>query len=442
MTGLDIIYLVLFLLCLVLSAFFASSEIAYINLQRIRLRHLQESGVHGADRVARIMERPERFLSVVLTGISFTETVVVFLGGLLFISLMGETVGTPVGIFLIAIILLLFVKVIPKTIAAQHPERLALSYATPIEVTSKIVSPIVTVLSWVTDKIAALTGAHTIPGALLSKEEIHTCIAMGEESGVVDEASAKMLKRMVKFGDRSVREVMIPRTKVVWVEQGATLADLQQIYARFPGRRYPVYKGNFDNVKGVLATRDIWVALAQGSIDQKSIVTDFSRPVYFVPGTKLVGELFTEMRAKGFSVAVVVSEYGGTSGIVNTEQLVEEIVGEVRKELVGAEKEFEKISEHSYHVDGSMRVAEANEELGLGIPENDYETMAGFVLHLLGHLPEEGEQVVKGNLRLVVTEVQGNRIARLMVTKEEPQPEQQESQGAPSNDIHQDSGEF
>ena len=141
-------------------------------------------------------------------------------------------------------------------------------------------------------------------------------------------------------------------------------------------------------------------------------------------------------------MAVVVSEYGGTSGIVNTEQLVEEIVGEVRKELVGAEKEFEKISEHSYHVDGSMRVAEANEELGLGIPENDYETMAGFVLHLLGHLPEEGEQVVKGNLRLVVTEVQGNRIARLMVTKEEPQPEQQESQGAPSNDIHQDSGEF
>lgn len=432
MTGIDIIYLVLVLFCLILSAMFASSEIAFINLQRVRIRHLQDKGIHRADRVAKIMERPERFLSVVLTSISFTETVVVALGSLLCISLMGETIGTPVGIVLIAIILLLFVKVIPKTIAAQHPQGLALRYTPVIEVTSKIVSPIVIVLSWITDLIARKTGAHTIPGALISKEEIHACISMGEEGGIVDETSAKMLKRMVKFGDRWVREIMTPRTDVIWVEQGATLADFYGIYAESPRLRYPVYDGNFDNVTGILIARQVYQALAGGKIDKESVVTDFVRPVHFVPGTKLVGDLFTEMRDKGFSMAAVISEYGGTSGIVSVEQLIEEIVGEVREELAGTEKELEVISAHAYQVDGSMRISEANEQFGMGIPENDYETIAGFILYVLGHLPEEGEQVVYGNLRMAVIEVKGNRVMKLMITKEEPVAEEQANHESPN----------
>ncbi|MFC1925223.1 hemolysin family protein [Chloroflexota bacterium] len=418
MTNVEITYLVVALICLVLSAFYASSEIAYINLERIKLRHLQDNGVRGADRVARIMEHPERFLSVVLTSISFTETVLVALGGLLFVSLMGEGVGTPVGIVCIAIILLLFVKVIPKTLAAQHPEGMALRYAPYIEITSRLVWPIVVVLSWIIDKISRSTGVRTLPKALISKEEIHTCIAMGEEGGAVDETSAQMLKRVVKFGDRDVQEVMIPRTDAVWVEEGATLADFQKIYAESPLLRYPVYEGNSDNVKGVLVARDVYVAMAKGSIDKTDTVTRFGREIYFVPETKLVGELFTEMRSNGFSMAVVVSEYGGTSGVVNVEQLVEEIVGEISEDIIGAEREFEIINEYAYRVEGSMRIDEANEQLGLGVPEGEYETMAGFALHLLGHLPEEGEQVIYGNLRFVVMKVKGNRIIRLMVTRE------------------------
>jgi putative hemolysin len=255
---------------------------------------------------------------------------------------------------------------------------------------------------------------------------------MGEEGGVVDETSARMLKRMVRFGDRWVREVMTPRTDVNWVEQGATMADFQKIYAESPGLRYPVYEVNFDNVIGILIARDVYQALARGTMDNESIVTEFIRPVYFVPETKLVGDLFTEMREKGFSVAVVLSEYGGTSGIVSVEQLIEEIVGEVREELAGAEKEFEVISEHAYQVEGSMRVGEANEQFGMGIPENDYETIAGFIFHILGHLPIEGEQVVYGNLRMAVLEVKGNRVMKIMVTKEEPSTEEQASQESPN----------
>jgi putative hemolysin len=428
MTGTEVTYLVLFLICLVLSAFFSSSEIAFINLQKLRLKHLEESGVPHANRVAKIMERPERFLSVVLTSVSLTETVLVTCGSFLFVSLLGDTAGTPVGIIVVAIILLLLVKVIPKTIAAHNPERLALAYAAPIEVTSKVVSPVVYVLSWITDKIAGPFGGHTLPGALLGKEELETAISVGEETGVVDEASATMLKRAVKFGDRQVQEVMTPRTDAVWIEEGCTLAKFQEIYAESPMLRYPVYEGSADNVVGTLSVKQVHVALAKGTLRPDSVLTEFVRPVYFVPRTKLVGELFNEMRAKGFLMAVVLSEYGGTSGIVTMEELVEEIVGEVREELVGAGQQFEVVSEHAYQIEGSMRIDEANESPGLGIPQGDYDTVAGFALHVFGHLPEEGDQITHGHLRLAVTEVTGSRIARLLVTKEQLPPEEAEEQ--------------
>src|SRR4030042_1254021 len=178
MTSLEIVYLVLVLVCIILSAFFASAEIAFINLPRIKLRHLQERGIPAANQVARILRHPERFLSVVLTSVSITETVLVACGGFLAVSLLPGTIGTLVGIVVMAIILLLFVKVIPKTIAAQYPERLALAYASPIEITSKLVSPVVTVLSWITNKFIRPVGGHTLPGAFLSKDELHTAISL------------------------------------------------------------------------------------------------------------------------------------------------------------------------------------------------------------------------------------------------------------------------
>ena len=426
MSGVDTIYLVVGLVCILLSAFFASAEIAYINLERIRIKHLQESGRRGADRVASIMERPEKFLSVVLTSISVTETVAVALGGFLFVSLLGEgVVGTVVGIIVMAIVLLLFVKVIPKTVAAQHPEEIALWYAPAIHMTSVLVSPIVVVLSKITGIIARPAGAHTIPGALLSKEELRTAISIGHDGGVFDDTSAKMLNKMVKFGDLSVREVMTPRTDVVWVQEGATLGEFQKIYAEAPRNRYPVYEADFDNVKGVLLSRDVHVALDKGDFQKSSKVTGLARPVTFVPGTKSVGGLFNEMRDGGVLTAVVISEYGGTSGIVTVEQLIDEIVGELSEELAGTPKEFEVIGENTYRIEGCMRIDEANEELGFGIPEeNKYETIGGFVLHLLGHLPEVGEEVTHENLKWVVTEVGGKRIEQVIVTKVEVEPEE------------------
>jgi len=337
MTGIEVLYLVLSIVFVLASAFFASAEIAFISLQKIKLRHLEESGVHGAKRVARIMEHPGKFLSTVLTGISFAETVVVALGSMLIVSLIGnEAIGTPISIAVMAIILLLFAKVIPKTIAASNPERLALRYSDSIAIISKVLSPVVFVLSWITDKFTRPVGGHTVHGTLLSREEVHTAISIGEESGTVDKASADMLKKVLRIGDRPVQEMMTPRAEAVWIEQGTKLADFLDIYTQAPHPRYPIYEDNLGNVKGIFATRDALLAMAQGSVDRESTVAEFLRPAHFVPESKLVGELLRQMQDRKSETAIVVDERGAPSGIVTVSQLAQEIVGEVRWTLAEA----------------------------------------------------------------------------------------------------------
>jgi putative hemolysin len=361
------------------------------------------------------MEHPERFLSTVLTGISFAETIVVSLGTIFIVALLGEGAGTPVAIVLIAILLLIFAKVIPKTFAAQHPERVSLLYARPIEILMKLFNPIINALSWITKTIAR-TG--TMPKALISREEISTVISVSEEEGVVDEHSAKMLHSVVNLGECQVREIMTARTEAIWVEEGMTMSDFLALYAQSPAQRYPVYKDKYDNVKGMLSIRDVLTALAKETLKRKDSVTELARPVYFVPETKTVGELFGEMREEGYYMAIVVDEYGGSSGIVSIDQVIEEIVGEVREEIVGAKTPYKMVGENTYKIQGSMRIDEANEQLELGIPEGEYQTIGGFALNLFGHLPNEGEQVEYDGIKLVVAQIKDNKIARLFVTKE------------------------
>ena len=414
----EIVYLILSILFLFICAFFSAAEIGFIKLQRIRLRRLQEENAHGADRVARIMENPSRFLSTVLTGISFAETIVVSLGTIFIVALLGEGLGTPIAIVVIALVLLIFAKVIPKTIAAQHPERIALPFSRPIELISRVISPLITVLGWISDKFAHLAHSSTMHGTLFSREELSTVIDMGEEEGVVDETSAGMLRTVVELAERQVKEVMTPRTEAIWVEDGMKLSDFFKLYAESPAHRYPVYEESYDNVVGMLSSRDVFIALAKGEINAKSVVTDMSRPVYFVPGTKTIGELFGEMRDERHLMAVVVNEYGGTSGIVTLDQLVEYIVGEIGEDRGSADKTYEVVGARKYKIQGSTRIEEVNEELRLGIPDGEYQTVGGYALHLFGRLPREGEQVVADDLTFTVDELKDNKITRLFVTRE------------------------
>ncbi|HUV56039.1 MAG TPA: hemolysin family protein [Dehalococcoidales bacterium] len=420
MSGIETLYLVLFFICLLLSAFFSGSETAFISLQRFRVEHLVETRVKRAKRVARMIERPEKFLSVVLLGNTFVNTAAAALATILAVSVWGQEWGALVATIGVTIILLIFCETTPKTMATRYSEKLSLLLVRPLEVIAWLFTPFVFVLSWIASGFTKMVGGTPVPRSLVSEAEIRTMISVGHKEGTVEKEEAEMLRNVFDFGNRPAREAIVPRTEVVWVEKGTKLVDFFNIYAESPLSRFPVYEENMDNVVGILSVKDVLMALAKGTVTNDSTMDGLIRPAYFTPEIKRISEVFAEMREKNYRMAVVVDEYGGTAGIVSLSRLVEEVVGPVGDEFAEAEKEYEAIDEHTFQVDGGMRIEEANEEMGLELPEGDYETVAGFVLHLLGHIPRQGERLRYKGLKLVITRMRGMKIEEILLTKEKP----------------------
>ncbi|MFC1974449.1 hemolysin family protein [Chloroflexota bacterium] len=418
MYGHETLYLILLLICIVLSAFFCSSETAFTSLQRVKVEHMVSTKVKGAKRLAGMIERPEKLLSIVLLGTNLVNTAAAALATALAVSVWGQEWGILIATVGITIILLIFSETTPKTIAAQHAERLSLAFARPIQMMSWLFTPFVVVLSWIASGLTRMVGGTPVPRSLVSDEEIRTMISVGHKEGTVEEGEAKMLHKVFDFGDRPVREAMVPRPEVVSIEKGSKLADFLALYVETPLSRFPVYEENMDNIVGALSVKDVLMVLANGTMDKESIIDDLIRPAYFTPETKCIDELFAEMQDKNYRMAVVVDEYGGTAGVVSLSGLVEEIVGPVGDELAAAEKEYEAINEYTFQIDGGMRIEEANEEMELELPEGDYETVAGLVLSLLGHIPRQGEQLMYKRLKLVVTKMRGRKIDEILLTKE------------------------
>ena len=413
----ETLYLVFLFICFLLAAFFSGSETAFISLERFRVQHLVETKVRGAERVAKMIERPERFLSTVLLGNNLVNTAAAALATVLAINIWGET-GVLIATVGVTIVLLIFADTMPKTLANRHAEKISLLLVRPIEIISWVFTPFVAILSWISFGLTRLVGGTPVPRSLVSEEEIRTMITVGHKEGTVEETEAEMLHNVFEFGDRPVGEVIVPRPEVVSVEKGTTLADFLAIYAQSPMSRFPVYQENMDNVVGILSIKDVLMATAKDTVSGEGTIDNLIRPAYFTPETKRISELFTEMRDKNYRMCVVVDEYGGTAGVVSLSRLMEEIVGPVGDELAVAEKEYEVVNEHTFQIDGGMRIEEANEELGLSLPEGDYETVAGFVLSLLGQIPRRGQQLRYKELKIVITKMRGLKVEEILVTKE------------------------
>jgi putative hemolysin len=415
--SIEALYIVFLFIGIVLSAFFSSSETAFISLERFRVRHMVETKVKGAKRVAKMLERPDRFLSTILLGNNLVNTAATAMATILAISI-WEDQGVIIATLGMTVVLLIFAETMPKTFANRHAEKLALLFVRPIEILSWLFSPVVIVLSWLASRFTRLIGGTPVPRSIISDEEIRTMITVGHKEGTVEEAEADMLHAVFEFGDNPVSEVLVPRPEVVGIEKGETLAEFLKTYSESPISRFPVYVENMDNVVGILSIKDVLMALAKGSITKESSIDELIRPTYFTPETKRISELFTEMRDGNYRMAIVVDEYGGTAGIVSLSRLMEEIVGPVGDELAEAEKEYESINEYTFQIDGGMRIEEANEELDLELPEGDYETVAGFILHLMGHIPKQGKQLKYKGLKIVITKMKGHKIEEILLTKE------------------------
>lgn len=418
MENIHIWFIILFLFCLVAAAFFCSAETAFIGMQKLRLQHLVMINHKKAAIVARILEQPEKFLATVLLGINFFETAVATLGTIIAVSLWGQNLGAAIATIVITILTLVFAEFIPKSLAARYGEKIALAYAVPIKFISIALYPFVYVLNHVGIRFTRLASADTELKPTVSQDEIRTAIKVGEAEGVWEEDEAEMLHKCFEFTDRPVYEAMTPRTEIVWVEQETTLTDFLNIYRQSPYSRFPVYKDTTDNVIGVLFIKDVLMAQANNKLSMDSLIDDLVRPAYFVPETKQLGALLSEMKDSNYKMVIIVDEFGGVAGIVTLDQLLQEIVGTIGDELVSGEKDIVTINANTFELDGGLRIEDANAELGLGLHAGNYETVAGFVLSHLGRIPKQGEYLRYRDLKLVIMEMKGMKIEKILVTRE------------------------
>lgn len=423
----DLSRLALLLICLALSGFFSASETAFIALPRARLMHLVNVARPGANRVSKLLQHPEKFLATVLLGNNLVNTAAVTLGTALAVSLIGNNYqALLVATFAGTLILLLFGEALPKTIAWHRNEAVAFAVSRPLVVVGVTLAPAVQVLQAVTSAAGRALGiAGSFPQ--VGEEEIRTLIAAGAQLGTVDAKEAELLEKVFRFGDRQVREIMTPRPEIVWVERGTTLEGFFPIYLEHRHTRFPVYDGSMENVVGVLAIKDVLLAISRRQLQHHDSVTDQLRSAYFVPETKTVSSTFSEMQHSGHGLVLTVDEFGGIAGLATLNQFLEVIVGEVGEEGAIPDEDFVSLDEHTYRVDAGVGILEFNEELNLGLPEGDYTTVAGFMLDRLGRIPEEGDVVEYGDWKLTVKLMDGVRIDKVELQR--GQTGQDESKG-------------
>ncbi len=420
MSGEEAASLALLLGFLVLSAFFSSSEAAFLSLQRTRIAHLLSEGVPGARRVADMLNEPERLLSTILLGnnlvnVAFSAVITVVVVNRL--DQYNEGVGVVVATIIGTVTLLLLGETIPKTIAVRNSERLAFLYSYPLKWGEYLLLPFVLILQWITKMFSRRVGGTQEDQPSITEGEFRTLIDIGVGEGEFEHDEAERLKGVFRFGDRQVRDVMTPRTEIVFVQRGSTVGNFLKIYAEHTHTRFPVYWDTTDNVVGVLSLKDILRSLAVYGLTDEDSVTDVIRDVHFVPETKRIAELFDELRRSGNQMAIAVDEFGGVAGLVTLKQLIEDVMGRVGEEGIGAEEEMTLVGQDTYEVDGGMSIDEARDRLELDIEEGDFETVAGWALERLGHIPTQGETFEADDVAGEIIEMDNLKIERLRLTK-------------------------
>ena len=413
-----VVYTLLIVVFLVLSAFFSSSEAAFLSFQKTRLSHLVNINVPGAKRVSLMIANMERLLSTILLGNNLVNVAFSAIITMLSVELLG---GGPLAVGFATLVgtalLLIFGEIIPKSVAVRKAERLSLLYARPLKSLEVALFPAILFLQWLSNITQHLFGRDSNSDETITEGEILSMIDIGEAEGTVEPAEAEMLENVFRFGDQQVREVMTPRPEIVSIERGITLQEFLQIYAENTHTRFPVHKESRDDIVGIISAKDILRALATRGVQENESVTDIVRDVYFVPETKPVSELFEELRRTGHQMAICLDEYGGIAGLVTIKRLTEVVVGKVGEEGESPEEEYSNIRPNLYQIEGGMDIEEANEEMELNLPEGDYETIAGFVLSQLGEIPSVGDQFEYKNLLFRIQEMDRFRIESLLIRK-------------------------
>ena len=404
------IEIILFFICLLLSGFFSSSEVALISITRAKVHALLNQGRKGAEALDILKRSTDTVLITILIGNNVVNVAAASLATAIAIGIYGD-VGIGIATGITVILMLIIGEIGPKMYASRNIEELALRVARPILYLSKALYPVLWTLDRIKQQFAFRPG---VTEPVVTEEEIKEWIDVGEEEGTIEEQEREMLYSVLRFGDTTVREVMTPRVDVVMLEDTSTLESALSIFNETGFSRIPVYHEQIDNIVGLLNIKDIFAAAfrQQMSVTIKNLMYE----PCFVPESKKIDELLKELQVMKQHMAVVLDEYGSFAGIVTVEDMLEELVGEIMDEFDEEEPEVQKIGEGAYLVDAQAWVGHLNEDLGLNLPETDaYETIGGLVIDRLGHIPRRGEAAMidESNVKLVVMQMQGRRIVKV-----------------------------
>ena len=425
--------IIIIFILIFLNAFFAASEIAFISLNDVKIERLSKEGNKKAKKIKEMLVNPSKFLATIQIGItlagflssafaaeSFANKLAPMLNS--WIPQLSIGVWNSISIIIITLVLsyftLIFGELVPKRIAMKNYEKIAFASIGIIKVISIITSPFVKILTFSTDVISKLFGISENDEEVVTEEEIRMMVDMGEEKGSIDEEEKDMINNVFEFNDKVVSEIMIPRTQIFAVEKNITIAETIEALSEEKNKysRIPVYNENIDNIEGIIYIKDILLSMKNKKEKIKNLVKD----VYFVPETKLINEVFEELRKNRKQIAIVVDEYGGTSGIVTIEDILEEIVGEIYDEYDEKEEVIKKLDNNTFLFSGNISIYDVEDTLNIKIHEGDYDTLSGYLVNEIGKVPTKsdvGKVVECENIVYKIEQVKDKYISKVKICK-------------------------
>lgn len=409
----DATQLVIIFALMLFSSFFSAAETAFTKVNKMRIRILVEDGVKSAKRLNDLLEEPNNLINTILISDSIANLVAVTLASIMAYQHL-EDGWLASSIVLLTILILIFCEIIPKTIATLYPEKVSLTLIVPIVIITRLLSPFVYILTTLCHGLLRLININpNAKSAPITEHELLDYVDVSHEEGIIESEERRMITNVVDFGDYLAKDVMVPRIDMAFASVDFTYEELVETFKTEKYTRLPVYSESRDNVVGIINLKDLF--FYEKDIKDFNI-QDILREASFTYEFKKTSELLIEMRRDSIPLSIVLDEYGAIVGLITIEDLLEEIVGDIRDEYDDDEEDcIQKVSDNEYIVDGNTKLDEINEIIGLDIESDDYDSLAGHVIYLLDHLPEVGENVTEDKVIFTVAGVTKNRIDKIHI---------------------------
>ncbi|MBU5593375.1 hemolysin family protein [Clostridium sp. MSJ-4] len=404
--------LVLLVVLLLMSAFFSASETALMSFSKIRIKHLVEEGVKGADKIEKLIGSPNKLLGSILVGNNIANIAASALATSIALDVFGAR-GVGIATIIMTVLVLIFGEITPKSLAAQNSEKVSFKVYKPIGMVVTIFKPVVAVFTFLSSGFIKLLGGNpekTQP--FITQEELKTLVDVGEEEGVLEVEEKEMIYNVFEFGDLQVKDVMIQRVDIVAITTESTYEEILEVIKREQFSRIPVYNETIDNIVGILYVKDLLLR----EKEEEFKVEEYMREANYTYEFRRITDLFSDMKKDRNHMYIVLDEYGGTVGIVTIEDLVEEIVGDIEDEYDDEDdREIDVIKEDEYIVSGSAKLDDINDLIGTSIESEEFDSVGGFIIGQLGRFPDMGDNVQYENIKFVIEDIDKNRIKKVRI---------------------------